>query len=376
MKKKKKGRRRSSLGPPVPFFSKYHNRWIVRYSRSGKRRERKFKDQVAALEFATQIFQDQEDGIDCEDMLLGELVERFLAGKGQLSKASVADYTNTLQHAAPLAAVPIRMIRPLHLEELIDSQGTSSARQRLRGKLSMMFRQAVRWELIRRNPVEGTKQQRHKSEKSETFSMDEVQTFLEIAEPHRLVGLFDLGFTLGPRPAELFGFQWQDWDEENQTLSVNRKVAEIKGVLDIGPPKTPASIRTLSLPNHITERLEDRRKVAMIEGRAGQEDWIWPRTRGEGPIRGSNLRAGVWRSLLKAADVPYRKPYCMRHTAASTMLNGCNGVRGIALAVVSETLGHDNPQITLSRYSHVLKTDHGQVTDFWNRTIQDLKGSG
>jgi len=117
--------------------------------------------------------------------------------------------------------------------------------------------------------------------------------------------------------------------------------------------------------------LADRRKAALKEGRAGKQDWIWPNTRG-GPIRRSNLRHHVWAPLL----VPYRELYCMRHTAASTMLNGCLDVRGISLAVVSATLGHDNPQITLERYSHVLKTDDDQVRDFWKRANRALTGSG
>jgi integrase len=215
----------------------------------------------------------------------------------------------------------------------------------------------------------------YKPDKAETFSPEEVTSVIETASDYRLVGLFDLGFTLGPRPEELFGFQWQDWDEAGQQLSVRRKVAEINGTLEIGPPKTPASVRDLTLPTHLMDRLADRRKAALKEGRAGREDWIWSNVRGN-PMRRSNIRNHIWTKLLKAAGVPYRKMYCMRHTAATTMLNGRNGVRGIPLAVVSATLGHDNPQITLEVYSHVLKTDREEVRTFWNSCIGPLTSGG
>ena len=371
----KKRRRRNSFGPPIPFWSKYHKCWIVRYRRTGKRRERKFKDQTDAVVFATEIWQDQQDGINCEDMTLEQLVRRFLDTKSNLAKSTLFDYTLTLDRAKPLFDVPIRMIKPMALDQLIDSLESSASRHRLRGKLSMLFRQAVKWELLRRNPVDGAKSQSHRPEKAQTFSIDEVGSILDAAEPHRLVGMFDLGFTLGPRPEELFGFQWRDWKEADQKLLVRRKVADVNGHLDIGPPKTAAYTRELKLPDHITDRLVDRRKRALKEGRAGQEDWIWPNIRGN-PIRRSNLRNHVWTVILKRASVPYRKLYCMRHTAASTMLNGCDDIRGIALAVVSQTLGHDNPQITLERYSHVLTTDENQVQDFWNRTNRKIRGSG
>ena len=138
-----------------------------------------------------------------------------------------------------------------------------------------MFRQAVKWELLRRNPIEGTQSQQHRADKYETFTPDEVGLILQAAEPHRLVGLIDLGFTLGLRPAELYGTQWHDWDDVADILSVRRKVAEVDGHLDIGPPKTAASVRDLDVPAHITGRLQDRRRAAMIEGCAGRTEWIW-----------------------------------------------------------------------------------------------------
>ena len=373
--KKRKTRRRNRFGPPTPFFSKSVKRWIVRYRQGGRSRERKFREHHESLEFATQVWQDQQDGINSRDMTLEQLVRRFLATKSDHSGSTQSDYRRTLEQARPLFDVPIGMIRPLALDDLIGSLDSSAARQRLRGKLSMLFRQAMKWELIRRNPVESTKKQSHKPEKAETFTLVEVTSILQAASEHRLVGMFDLGFTLGPRPEELFGFQWQDWREEEQELLVRRKVAEVGAKLEIGPPKTAASVRALTLPDHIHERLIDRRKAALKEGRASQKDWIWPNIRGK-PIRRSNLRNHIWTRLLKQADVPYRKLYCMRHTAASRMLNGCNDIRGVALAVVSETLGHDNPQITLEVYSHVLKTDRDEVRKFWNRAIGAANSGG
>lgn len=360
----KKRRRRTRLGPPTPFWSKTKRRWIVRYRQSGRPREKQFREKQQAAGFATEVWQDIQDGIDCQDMRLEDLITRFLASKSEKSGSTQTDYRRTLNHAEPLYSVPIRMLRPLALDELIGSMKSTASRKRLRGTLSSLFKQAVKWELLRRNPIEGTQPQKHRAEKCETFSPEEVASILEAAESHRLVGLFDIGFTLGVRPAELFGLQWQDWNDVDERLSIRRKVAEVDGQIEIGPPKTVASVRDLDLPPHITERLIDRRRAALKEGAAKKADWIFTNRRG-GPIRNSNLRVGVWTPLLKRAGVRYLKPYCMRHTAASTMLNGFDDIRGVPLAVVAETLGHDNPQITLERYSHVMKTDQRHVVDFW-----------
>ncbi|HIK91320.1 MAG TPA: hypothetical protein EYG03_04940 [Planctomycetes bacterium] len=68
--------------------------------------------------------------------------------------------------------------------------------------------------------------------------------------------------------------------------------------------------------------------------------------------------------------------YTMGSRPASTMLNGLDSVTGVSLAVVTEVLGHENSQVTLERYSHVLKADHEQVKTFWNRAKLSIKGSG
>ena len=369
-----KKRHRNKFGPAVPFWSPHHQRWLVRFKERGVRKERRFRAKQDAIAFSTEKWKDQQDGINSLDMTMRELIRRFLASKSNLSKSTLSDYTRTLSQALPLYSAQISSIRPFVIDELIDSLESSASRHRLRCKLSMLFRQAVRWELLRRNPVDAAKSVSHRPEKAETFSISEVEKILETANQHRLVGMFDLGFTLGPRPEELFGFQWQDWKEDAEILHLRRKVAEVGGKLDIGPPKTAASTRDLTLPRHITDRLMDRRKAALKEGCAGRDDWIWPNRRGN-PMRRSNLRNHVWVNLLESAEVPYRKMYCMRHTAASTMLNGISDVRGVALAVVSATLGHDNPQITLERYSHVLTTDKNQVQEFWDRAKLALKGN-
>jgi integrase len=305
------------------------------------------------------------DGIDHRGMTLGDLVKKFLATKADKSASTIADYTLTLDYAKVLFRVPLHVISTAEIDTLILTRPTPAGRKRLLRRLSQVFRRAVIWKLIRGNPCDGAERQTHKPEKAEVFELDEVEAILDARKGHRLISLFDLGFTLGPRPEELFGFQWQDWDESKQTLSVVRKVADVRGVLDIGPPKTPAALRNLILPDHITSRLIDRRRVAMKEGCASRQDWIFPNIRG-GPLRRSNIRTQVWLPMLEAAGVRYRKLYCMRHTAATTMLNGCDGVRGISLAVVSDTLGHENSQVTLERYSHTMMAEHQQVAVFWN----------
>lgn len=274
-----------------------------------------------------------------------------------------------------LYKAPIETVKPIQIEDLLDTIETTSNQSRVRTQLRTLFRQAVNWQLVRRNPVDGTKPRTHKAEKASIFSPEEVNTILTASTGSRLEALYTLGMTLGPRPGELFGFQWQDWSEKKAELKVVRNVTSTNGKVNVGPPKTQASTRTLTLPHHVNEAISGRRRQAMKEGLAHSEDWIWPNARGNPKCRTSFHRYD-WQPLMLASGVQYLKPYCMRHTAASTMLNGFDNIGGVPLAVVSEVLGHENAQITLERYSHVLKADHDQVKTFWNRAKLALTGGG
>lgn len=355
-----------------PFWSKTAKRWVVRYKQAGKQRERKFVQQTDALTFATEVWQDQQDGINSGDMTVEQLVRRFLDSKKDKAPSTQQDYAYSLGMCQPLYPIPIESVTPIQLEDFLDTIATSSNQSRVRTQLRTLFRQAVNWQLIRRNPVDGTKPRTHKPAKAAIFSPEDVGTILKTVQGERMEALILLGFTLGPRPGELFGFQWQDWNEDEAELSVVRNVTSTNGRQQVGPPKTSASVRTLQLPYHVNDAIHARRKMAMREGFAHSEDFIWCNVRGN-PKDRVNFHA-QWKAFIACAGVPYLKPYCMRHTAASTMLNGLDNVGGVPLAVVSEVLGHENAQITLERYSHVLKADHEQVRTFWNRAKLAVTG--
>lgn len=53
---------------------------------------------------------------------------------------------------------------------------------------------------------------------------------------------------LGLRRAEVFGLQLGDLDFARRTLSVRRTVTPVEGKLEVGPPKTKGSKRTIQVP--------------------------------------------------------------------------------------------------------------------------------
>jgi len=91
----------------------------------------------------------------------------------------------------------------------------------------------------------------------------------------------------------------------------------------------------------------DRRKEALIDGRAfDAEEWIF-RTEQGTPVHYTNFLRRVWHRVQDLARVRRRTPHVLRHGWASHML-----AAGADLAYVSAQLGHANPSVTLRIYSH------------------------
>jgi integrase len=78
------------------------------------------------------------------------------------------------------------------------------------------------------------------------------------------------------------------------------------------------------------------------------------------------VRARVKEVLLKAGLHGFSL-HSLRHSHASVLLSA-----GTPLPVVSDRLGHADPNITLSVYSHSLATDHKAASKAWCNALADV----
>lgn len=63
---------------------------------------------------------------------------------------------------------------------------------------------------------------------------------------------------------------------------------------------------------------------------------------------------------LKDAELPHLTWHHLRHNAGSYWLS-----KNVPITVVSETLGHANPAITMAIYAHALREDKQQIAEVW-----------
>jgi len=161
----------------------------------------------------------------------------------------------------------------MHLQRLyrekLDGGLSPSTVQKIHHVLHKALAQAVRWDLIARNPADAVKAPRPAPEEMRPLSAEEARRLLDAAEGDRLEALYALAVTTGMRRGELLGLKWSDINLENPRLSIRRALTRTdngKRVM-LREPKTKGSRRTVRLTQMAVEarRSHLERQLAEIE---------------------------------------------------------------------------------------------------------------
>jgi integrase len=123
--------------------------------------------------------------------------------------------------------------------------------------------QAVKWDLIPRNPAEAVKAPTPTPKEMHPLSAQEARRLLEAARGDRLEALYELAIQTGMRQGELLGLRWEDVDLDGQSLRIRRTLTR-KGndsgcAYGVGEPKTKKSRRTVRLTQRTVEALRSHR---------------------------------------------------------------------------------------------------------------------
>lgn len=146
----------------------------------------------------------------------------------------------------------------LDMQSSLRRAYSAATAQRAIAKLSMLFNAAVRWRLMRINPVILVREDLPVYQRTEATPLTPEQTIalLDAVEGQRGGVIYHLALILGLRLGELLGLQWTDIDWEARTLTIERQVQEIGGKVTLRhTTKTTAGRRILPLPPRLLARL-------------------------------------------------------------------------------------------------------------------------
>lgn len=153
-----------------------------------------------------------------------------------------------------------------------------------------------------------------------------------------------LGLYAGLRIGEICALKWEDIDLENSMISITKTVQRLKSEnheqktqLYILEPKSTSSIRSVILPDFLTEYLKKYNDLY-------NKDFFILSNK-EIPVDPRIIQKN-FRKICKANDIDATF-HTLRHTYATNCIK-----TNIDVKTLSETLGHANVNITLNRYVH------------------------
>jgi integrase len=240
-----------------------------------KRRTVYGKTRKAVVEKMNEALANQSKGIvlDDENLTVGEFVTRWLedSAKGDLAPRTYHNYRLQVQrHIVPsIGRAKLRHLSPARIQSLYAAKvreglKPSSVRY-VHAVLHRALEQAVRWNMIPRNPAASVDPPKVRADEIKPLSPTQARAFLDSARGDKFEALHVLSLTTGLRMGEALGLKWSDVNFDAGTLRVNRQLQRLRrdgdaaGKLVFSEPKN-ASRRTIELPQKATEALRSHRK--------------------------------------------------------------------------------------------------------------------
>ena len=184
--------------------------------------------------------------------------------------------------------------------------------------------------------------------------------FLTPVEIARLAGAIRPGYRAlvlvgaysGLRIGELAGLRRERVDLLRGTVAVAEIMTEVAGKLQIGPPKTRASRRTVGLPRAVVDALAKH-----LAPDLQPSDFVFTGPQG-GPLRVAGFRYRIWRPATTAAGLEGLRIHDLRHTAVALWIAAGAGPKEVAARA-----GHASVSFTLDRYGHLYPESDAALRD-------------
>src|SRR5215213_8794729 len=339
---------------------------------------RKYKDVEKKL---AEAMGDASRGIvvDDKNLTVSEYLDRFLEDvqRGSVRESTYSrDKYLVSNHVKPaFGRVKLKNLSAMHLQRLYrekqDAGLSASTVQKVHHILHKALAQAVRWDLIARNPTDNVKAPTPTPKEMHPLSASEARELLEAASGDRLEALYVLAVHTGMRRGELLGLKWDDVDLERGLLRLRHALVREGGKSVLGDLKTPKSRRSVRLTAVATNALRGHLERQLTEmermGSLYQPGGLVFATEHGTLINPSNLRNRSFKPLLRRAFGESGSDICfhdLRHTCATLLLS-----QGTHPKLVQELLGHASIAMTLDTYPHYLPSMGEQTAKAMEATL-------
>lgn len=306
--------------------------YLVRYrTPDGKQRSKQFARRRDADRFANVVEVDRTQGT-LVDPRLGRLTvdgwwQRWWPTVTNLRPSTrVRDEGYFRLHISPtFGSTPLNKLERTALRQwvadLVDPEVGALApatAQKAVQILNKCVRAAVDDRLIAINPVERLPLPKVEREEMRFLTHAELAVLVEAIDP-RYRALALLGGYGGLRLGEMLGLRWGRVDLLRRAVQVSEILIDLRGHVSFGPPKTKASIRTVTLPRFVCDEL------ARIAPAGTEPDTLVFRSPEGFVLRPTSFRRRAWNPAVERAGLSPLRIHDLRHTAVSLWIDPGRG---------------------------------------------------
>jgi integrase len=297
---------------------------------------------------------------------LGDFLSRWVDHiKSQVSPKSHERYAGLVnQNIKPLlGAVLITKLKPAQISEAYTKALAGGRRDDKAGGLSprtvghmhrvlkQALGQAVRWELIIRNPADAVDPPKVDWKPMQTYDLPQTADLIEAVRGAPIFLPALLAVLCGLRRGEICALRWRNVDLATGQISVVESLEQTKAGLRFKSPKSGKG-RTVELSETVIEELRAHRlKRAQELLRLGKplsdDDLVIAHA--DGSIVQPIYVSQQWAREIAKTELAHLRFHDLRHAHATHLL-----ANGVHPKVASERLGHSKVGITLDLYSHVI----------------------
>lgn len=293
-----------------------------------------------------------------------EQVEKYIIpslGKKKLQDLKSMDiqkFYNALAEKSPLSDKPLspKSIKNIHMN-LLASLG-----------------QAVKMDLIKKNPAELVELPKTKKYQAQVYDADEVQNLLESVMDTDMEVPIALLVGLGLRRGEVLALRWQDVDFERGKVHIRRNMVKVGAEIIFKDPKTETSNREIEIPATLLKLLQrERKRYVANKLKMGiqfeDNDLIvcWD----DGKLIKPDSLSQKFRRLTRDIGLKHIRLHDLRHTNATLMLT-----YGVNPKVAQQRLGHASISTTMDIYSHVTDKVEKEAADKLDKGIFEALNMG
>ncbi len=340
-------------------------RWEGRYTvhtAEGRHQKTVYgKTRKEAAAKLTEAMAGRDNGLvfDAGKLTVGDHLERWLDDVVKPSASHRTYSTNAQQvrtHIVPtLGRIKLKGLRKAQIDRLyrekLDCGLSSSTVLRLHAVLHKALEEAVKGDLIPRNPAAHANKPKVKQAEIEPLDAKQAAAFLKAAKGDRFEALYVLCLMCGLRQVEALALRWLDMDLDGATLRVSRQLQRVRkgGGLRFSAPKN-ASRRTVGLPQRAVSALKSHRKRQLekkLVATSYHDQGLVFASREGTPLDAQNVVNRYYKPLLEQAGLPPIRFHDLRHSCLSLLAQ-----RGESIRDLQALAGHATAAFTLQRYTH------------------------